>query len=97
MFSRLDSYISPFCYSLLIAGMYEVQYQIPYDAGCTWKETGKMWYDIYTQQLKVCHSGAWRAAATQPGKFFPHSSLHFPGRIFLFYMEGVTCFQDGPW
>ncbi|KAF6018963.1 tspear [Bugula neritina] len=45
-------------------GPYKVSYQIPYDAECEWQETGKMWYDIYTQQLKVCHSGTWKAAKT---------------------------------
>mgnify|MGYP001793913037 CR=1 FL=1 len=57
-----------FCVIRFLDSPYDVTYQIPYDAECNWKETGKMWYDIYSQQLKVCMSGAWRPAQmSQPG------------------------------
>lgn len=54
----------------VIDGPYKVTYQIPYDAECSWQETGKMWYDIYNQQLKVCLSGTWKLARMnqQPGQ-----------------------------
>lgn len=35
--------------------------QTTFDTSCTWKDTGKMWYDIYTRRLLVCQSGVWYA------------------------------------
>ena len=34
---------------------------------CTWRDTGKLYFDVYTKTLLVCFSGVWQTVVLPPG------------------------------
>ena len=35
---------------------------------CTFRDTGKVWYDIYSKSIKACHTGVWKPVIKAQGK-----------------------------
>ncbi|CAH1789672.1 unnamed protein product [Owenia fusiformis] len=35
-------------------------------AQCTWRTTGKLWYDVHSKTLRVCYSGIWQPILQPP-------------------------------